>query len=267
MKNDRAIEENRSVWRAELLVAVCGMAFIALMAFYVARAIWTQSGTEKTLSDGTVPVLAAAYETVSETETAEESAGPDLSDDPLLVLVNKTHALPADYTVELAETPSKGIDVDKRCLDTLLEMLADAKKEGLDLVVASGYRSPERQKEILEEDTANYMDDGLTYDEARDKALEQVMPPGYSEHETGLAVDIAAAYHQQLDAEQAMTAENRWLREHCAEYGFILRYPADKEAVTGIAYESWHFRYVGKEHAQAMTENGLTLEEYLGAAE
>ena len=88
-------------------------------------------------------------------------------------------------------------------------------------------------------------------------------PPGTSEHQTGLALDIVSARYQVLDSAQANTAEQQWLMAHCWEYGFILRYPADKTEITGIGYEPWHYRYVGRETAAAVHESGLCLEEYL----
>ncbi len=107
------------------------------------------------------------------------------------------------------------------------------------------------------------MAQGMDYDSVCGEALKQVMPPGYSEHETGLALDIVSADYQLLDDNQETTAENIWLRENCWKYGFILRYPADKEDITQISYESWHFRYVGEEAAEYITSNGICLEEYL----
>ena len=247
-----------------VLLAALGTAVILLMSVQVAMAMLERPGSVKVSGMKADIADMALTDTQEDAETGQAETGKILAEDPLLLLVNKTHALPKDHTVDLVETGSKGIYVDKACAQALSQMLEDARAEGLDLVIASGYRSSERQQEILEEDTQDYMDDGMSYEMARQKAMEQVMPPGYSEHETGLAVDIAAAYHQQLDEEQAMTPENQWLREHCTEYGFILRYPADKEAITGITYESWHFRYVGVQHAKAMTEADQTLEEYLG---
>ena len=88
------------------------------------------------------------------------------------------------------------------------------------------------------------------------------LPAGHSEHETGLSLDILCSGNTQMDLTQANEPGNRWLVEHCAEYGFILRYPKDKENITGIAFEPWHFRYVGKEAAQFMSSRGLTLEEF-----
>ena len=87
--------------------------------------------------------------------------------------------------------------------------------------------------------------------------------PGTSEHHTGLAADIVTPTHQTLDPQFADTAAGKWLLEHAADYGFILRYPEDKQETTKIIYESWHYRYVGEEHAKAIKESGLCLEEYL----
>ena len=103
---------------------------------------------------------------------------------------------------------------------------------------------------------------GLDEEEAVAAAGEVVAVPGTSEHQLGLAVDICSMDYQLLDEGQEQTAEYQWLRAHCAEYGFILRYPPDTTDITGIIYEPWHFRYVGTPHAQLMTERGLTLEEY-----
>lgn len=97
------------------------------------------------------------------------------------------------------------------------------------------------------------------------EAARWVAPPGTSEHQTGLALDIVSADYQLLDEKQAETPEQQWLMEHCWEYGFVLRYPTDKSAVTGIGYEPWHYRYVGKEAAREMVRRGVCLEEYLGA--
>ena len=89
--------------------------------------------------------------------------------------------------------------------------------------------------------------------------------PGTSEHETGLAVDIVDKSYQILDRKQEQTPVQQWLMDHCAAYGFILRYPTDKSALTGIGYEPWHYRYVGREAAAAIMEQGICLEEYEAA--
>ena len=99
--------------------------------------------------------------------------------------------------------------------------------------------------------------------EAEEAAAFWVAPPGASEHQTGLAVDIVDADYLELDEGQESTATQQWLMTHCTEYGFILRYPTDKSATTGIGYEPWHYRYVGKEAASAITQSSLCLEEWL----
>lgn len=147
--------------------------------------------------------------------------------------------------------------------DDLAEMLTDGSNEGLSFCIASAYRSREYQQNLIDGYILDAMAEGLSYNEACEQVFMESMPPGYSEHETGLALDIVAADYQMLDGGQELTAENKWLRENCCKYGFILRYPEDKEDITGISYEPWHFRYVGKEAARYISENNLTLEEYL----
>lgn len=93
-----------------------------------------------------------------------------------------------------------------------------------------------------------------------------MVPAGTSEHQLGLAADIVAADYQVLEEEQENTPEQQWLMAHCQEYGFILRYPRDKQGLTGVGYEPWHYRYVGVEAAQEIMSQGLCLEEYLGQA-
>lgn len=182
---------------------------------------------------------------------------------PELILVNKEHKLSDDYEVELKTLPD---GTNRACVDVydaLVAMLKAGRKEGLSFEICSSYRSVERQEELLDEDIDELRRKGYTYLEAYEEATKDTMPPGYSEHATGLAFDIVALDYQMLDSRQKNTDENKWLREHCAEYGFILRYPDDKEEITGITYESWHFRYVGPEAAEYIMENDITLEEYL----
>ena len=110
-------------------------------------------------------------------------------------------------------------------------------------------------------------DDGHEQPPMSTEAGRWVAVPGTSEHQTGLAVDLVSASYQVLNRKQEQTKEQKWLMEHCWEYGFILRFPSDKSDVTGIGYEPWHYRYVGKETALAMRDSGLCLEEYLTALE
>ena len=155
------------------------------------------------------------------------------------------------------------IILDREIYDSLLSMLQDGEKEGLKFWVASGYRSMERQRELLDEDIEALMKKGSSPSEAYEEVVQETMPVGCSEHATGLAVDIVAKDYQILDEKQAHTEEIRWLQNHCSRYGFILRYPEDKEDITKVSYESWHFRYVGEKAAEEIMEKGITLEEYL----
>ncbi len=182
---------------------------------------------------------------------------------PEWILVNKEYKLLEDYEVELKKLTDGTNRADELAYDALTAMLKAGRKDGLAFEICSSYRSVERQQELLDEDINALMRKGYTYKEAYNEATMETMPPGYSEHATGLAFDIVASDYQMLDAKQEKTEENKWLRKHCAEYGFILRYPKEKEDITGISYESWHFRYVGKDAAEYITEKEITLEEYL----
>lgn len=188
-------------------------------------------------------------------------------EDRLLLLVNKDHALPENYEIQLYWLQNKSCAVSVEMYDALKEMLTEGSTDGREFVVASGYRDADCQQKLLDEDIEAAMaNEGLTYQQAYEKETRETMPPGYSEHETGLAVDIVALDYQVLDGQQENTPENEWLRENCSRYGFILRYPKGKEDITGIDYEPWHFRYVGNEAAQEIMSRGITLEEYLGEA-
>ena len=194
--------------------------------------------------------------------TAEDNRQSGESEN--LILVNKEHGLPENYTVNLHWLQNGREAVADEIYEALSDMLTDGSADGREFVVASGYRSYEKQQQLLEEDIQASMEKyGLTRQEAYDKESQETMPQGHSEHETGLAVDLVALDYQILDEAQEYTEENQWLREHCQDYGFILRYPRGKEDVTGISYESWHFRYVGTEAAKEIMDKGITLEEYL----
>lgn len=182
--------------------------------------------------------------------TADESLGWNL------MLVNSRYRIPDDYSVELIRL-SNGEQVDSRIYPDLQEMFDDARGAGYSLFVRAGYRSEEDQEDLMEDKIEAYRQEGYSQREAEHEAEKWVAKPGTSEHELGLAVDINA---------EGQTDGNRlyqWLAEHSWKYGFILRYPAEKEEITGIDYEPWHFRYVGKQAAKEMYEQDLCLEEYV----
>ena len=175
-----------------------------------------------------------------------------------LTLVNPTHPIPENYTTELT-TLSNGNQVDSRIYSHLQEMFDDARAEGLYPEVTSGYRSIELQQQLYDNEIATYTAQGYDYEEAEEIAKHWVTLPGTSEHHTGLAVDISAVE----DSGQSSEEMYPWFMENCYKYGFILRYPEDKTDITGINYEPWHYRYVGKEVAKEIHEQGICFEEYL----
>ncbi len=180
-----------------------------------------------------------------------------------MTLVNTVHSMEEGYVPELTEVEN-GLSVDARIAEELNAMLAAARADGINPYLLSAYRSIERQAQVFNDTVQSWMEQGADYWTAYQNTCKEVALPGTSEHGLGLAVDIVDNSYTGLDAEQANTATAQWLQAHCAEYGFILRYPADKESATGIIYEAWHYRYVGKEYAQKIQASGLTLEEYLG---
>lgn len=178
------------------------------------------------------------------------------------VLTNELHMLPKDFETELEKTYN-GQRVDRRMRGELEAMIDAAKKDGHHLMICSSYRDYKKQDQLMDESIAKFVRRGLSYKDAFFKTKEQIALTGASEHHTGLAVDIVGKNHQSLDESQADTKEAKWLAEHAAEYGFILRYPKEKEDITMISFESWHYRYVGKEAAEYMKEKNLCLEEFI----
>lgn len=202
-----------------------------------------------------------------EDEYSGEEAGKTASGAEDLLLVNKSHPLDSSWKPNLTRIREYGVDVDSSIADHLREMLAAGEKEGLSFWIASAYRSTERQRELLDEDIDTLVRRGYSYSEAYEEVVKETMPVGCSEHATGLAVDIVSKNYQILDEKQGRTDEIIWLQNHCSQYGFILRYPKDKEDITKVSYESWHFRYVGVEAAEEIMGRGITLEEYLDSEE
>ena len=190
------------------------------------------------------------------------------SDDWRTILVSAKYPLAEEMEME---RETVGWPVDARIAQPLKDFLAAAKADGYTLQVISGYRTFARSAVLLENEVQAQMKyNGYSREKAEQVAATRVAPPGTSEHNTGLAVDILSGdyynHHSQIEESFEYDAEAAWMKAHCAEYGFILRYPKDKQDVTGIIFEPWHFRYVGVEIATYIMQNGLTLEEYLGVA-
>ncbi|MFG6319616.1 MAG: M15 family metallopeptidase [Clostridia bacterium] len=175
-----------------------------------------------------------------------------------LVLVNFEHALPENFEIELANIDNSR-QFDKRAIDELNQLLKDAKNAKIgNLWVQSSYRSPERQEELFNNKVKQYMSYGKTREEAEKLTRQFINESNTSEHNLGLAVDFN---NVKKDFEKTKAFE--WLRANAENYGFVLRYAQEKEDITKVSYEPWHWRYVGVEHAQKMNEMGICLEEYI----
>lgn len=182
-----------------------------------------------------------------------------------LLLINKQHPVPDDYEVELGNINTmKGVmKCDARIIDDLLNMLQSAKEDGVYLQICSPYRDYAYQEMLFDRKINMYMGAGYSYMEAYILGSQVVTVPGASEHQLGLALDIVSSTYTALDEGFGDTDAGKWLYEHSREYGFILRYPKDKEYITGIDFEPWHFRYVGVEAATVIMDEGITLEEFV----
>ena len=215
-------------------------------------------------------------ETVSENDTEDDDSDVNPAEDEVkyyappkgeewkLLLVNKQNPIPDDYDAKLVNI-NKSARIREEIALPLAEMFEDAADEGVALTVCSAYRSHEHQQDLFDAKIKGYTRQGLSYLDAFRIGSYSVIIPGTSEHELGMALDIVTPGYQNLNEGFADTKAGRWLAVNAYKYGFILRYPEGKEYITGITYEPWHFRYVGKEAAKDIYDSGLTLEEYLDA--
>ncbi len=203
----------------------------------------------------------------------QEDSGLKLADESekdqwYLKLVNAKNPMTQEDVPEVAtETiDSNGYQVDARIMDDLEEMFAAAQAAGRNPVICSAFRSWDTQEYLYQNKIQRVMtEEGLTEEEAAVEAGTVVAVPGTSEHQIGLALDIVSSQYMNLDEKQMETEDQQWLMENSWKYGFILRYPLNKSDITGIIFEPWHYRYVGREAAKEIYEQDITLEEYLGA--
>lgn len=250
-----------------LCVAVGGVSFLLTRHTVVpsASAASAISMPAQSIADSTV---SSAENTAAPANalglTADEARA--MLADPLMVLVNHTSKMPDDYTFDTKECGS-ATAVNKTlqtvACDAFLSMQKAAADDGVTVWMQSGYRSVKYQTSLYERKTKYYLDKGYDNATAKEKAAAVVNPPGYSEHNCGLAADLNSPEHTGLDEGFEKTAAFRWLCEHAGDYGFILRYPKDAEDKTEIIYEPWHWRYVGVENAAKINASGLCFEEYI----
>lgn len=179
-------------------------------------------------------------------------------DDWKLVLVNLENELPKDFTVDLANIDNSR-QFDSRALPELQKMILDMKKQGCSNIwVQSGYRSFEYQEKLFNKKIDDYIKLGYSREKSEELTKKVINPPGTSEHHLGLAVDF-----NYVNNDFEKTKEFLWLKNNAENYGFILRYAKEKESITKINYEPWHWRYVGVENAKNMNKLNMCLEEYI----
>ena len=234
------------------------------------------SETNGLLTDRLSPSSTAEPTGAAASEGAEESRDNALGltkaeaaallADPMMVLVNHTNKMPDNYTFDTKECGSKTAvnkTLQTAACDAFLEMQKAAAADGVTVWMQSGYRSVKYQTGLYERKTKYYTDRGYDTATAKEMAAAVVNPPGYSEHNCGLAADLNSPEHTGLDEGFENTTAFRWLCEHAVEYGFILRYPKGAEDKTEITYEPWHWRYVGRENAAKISASGLCFEDYI----
>lgn len=196
----------------------------------------------------------------------EEPEIPKPEDESVLILVNPWNHIPEDYVPEL-ETVQGKYNLDKKAAENARNLLAAAKEAGFNMQLCSAYRTVQKSAQLYANKVNEFIGYGYSEADAKTEAAKWVAPPGTSEHHTGLAMDLVSAdywnYYSDLEHDYEKFDSFKWMYEHCAEFGFILRFPKDKQDITGITYEPWHYRFVGVEAAKYIMENGLCLEEYL----
>lgn len=244
---------------------------IVILLFHTGsyQSLKTATSTSQTTKSSTVSTKSSTKTSTSTSETKQELA--DLpkgvkSSDWDLLLVSGKNPLPDNYKADL--TTIDGFEINKKVKPYYEKLAAAAKKAGYPLTIVSAYRSVNYQKQIYQQHIENDMAQGMTKKEAEKDTANYMTKPGTSEHHTGLSLDVLTEEYidkngTELNGSFGSTKGGKWLASHCAEYGFIIRYPEDKYKITGIKYEPWHIRYVGKENAEYMTKHDLSLEEYV----
>ena len=272
-------QRKKALRRYHLFLA--GLALLA--AALLAGLFFTIKGLVLGAQDAKAPPSAAksAAPSAPPASSAEPEPEPEPEPDPnapadptlwSLLLTNVSHPLPDGYAPELASVGSNSRNgqqfMDERVTDAMLQMVAAAKSDGVDLVVRSAYRSTQEQASLFNSMKQSYLNQGLSEEQALAETKKWRNVPGTSEHETGLCADIVGAADLNADLVPGLSEREwaKWLKEHAADYGFILRYPEDKTGVTGTSFEPWHYRYVGVEDARKIMSQGVCLEDYLGAA-
>ena len=232
----------------------------ALIIMGVAKLLKKEEQIETSSNEDIVQVerVEKPIEQPIENPVQEQSKVKNEIADWRLTLANYENILPDDFQVEVEEIADDRL-FDARAIDDLKKMINAMGRDGIaNIWVQSAYRSVERQKELYDNSVQKYLKQGKKQEEAERLTDEYINKPGASDHNLGLAVDFNNVDNKFEDLDGF-----KWLQKNAENYGFILRYPKDKEEITKISYESWHWRYVGEEHAKKMNELNMCLEEYI----
>ncbi|MBR3289597.1 MAG: M15 family metallopeptidase [Clostridia bacterium] len=266
-RQSRAASKRRRRKQNQRIVAVLAVILLALLVWLCVRAASCagDASPKPDVSDApttvtTTPTTAAPNQEYTADGHYVQPEGGDWN----LLLVNGWNPMTeAEANAVPLAAFNASWDFDERALPHLNEMLDAANAAGCHLWGQSLFRPYSLQKALYEDQVNALLSEGYDRQEAETQAATIVARPGCSEHNTGLAVDVECADFADLDEGFKDTFAYEWLQEHCAEFGFILRFPQDKEDITGVIYEPWHYRYVGVEAATEIMSRGLCLEEYL----
>lgn len=253
--------------KRKLVWGISALLLLTILSLFLIEVV---AGDRTDVSEDTEPIVNKAEQFVTiepaqrvESPTTSENEKELISVDSWkLTLVNPWNPIPEPYTITTVKLKN-GCSIDERCYPELQAMMDDCRAAGLSPLICSGYRTQQYQETLFNKQVNKWIAKGYSREDAEVEAGKIVAVPGTSEHQLGLAVDIVDVNNQRLDETQESTETQKWLMEHSWEYGFILRYPKGKSDVTGIIYEPWHYRYVGKEAAKEIYERGVCLEEYL----
>lgn len=254
IKNMLVIKDKKKLIRGILAIIITLIIIILVLWFLISTIISLFTKAEEQNTQQSEQTNSVNNEVVQVATNANVSVLNEWN----LKLVNSENAVDRDYIPELEELDD-GIIFDKRAISYLKNMINAMYKEKItNIWVASAYRSYEKQEELFNNKVNYYINQGESQEEAEKLAQTVVQRPEMSEHNLALAVDF-----NEVNNDFEETKAFKWLQENAEDYGFILRYPKDKQDITKISYESWHWRYVGVEHAKSMNEKGYCLEEYI----
>ena len=267
-----------------IILLICAIA-VTRSEYKESQTLLVDSSSEAVIYDSSVAdTLSAADSSSTVSEATSSKTGSATSPNPQSVEVIDGYSVynfvgqSSDWRLKLANrlnvinnySPSTkyigsqycqnndNYQIDERVYDDLITMIEAAKEDGIKLISVSAYRSYEKQQSLYKNKVNYYLKQGYSQKGAENKASTIVAIPGTSDHNLGLAVDF-----NYLEQRHESKPELVWLKEHAEEYGFVMRYAKDKENYTGVIYEPWHYRYVGKDHAKKMNQLNMCLEEYV----